>query len=445
MPREDERSVTRRVTSSVGGHRRMAEEVLDMLQGGFEHRKGFLIFIITCVLLVSAFAGAYVGIAVAHETRIGLYLTLVVLSLIPLLAYLLYKQTIFPYYRRLEDANLGLHLKQEELLDTKDDLFIKFLGVYDVNYAANSPRLFADRLRDVADVTARVMDTDACCIYLYDAKKDELVLAATNAVQEGAIGKARILLGEGIEGWVGRRLEPVMLKDFHADARYRDIPGFTLSDYLSVYCLPLYVYSNGALVGLMEVFSRKTRTFTDEEINFFTTLSGILSTTIQNEQMQVELRKMNLELEQWVMEKTEELRASEERYRKLVENARESIFVLAENGDIIFANDEATRLSGYAKYDLLHKNLFELFSDPVNAGQMLSEMKEGRPYLSQGRLRKTDGTLVPVDISAVRLTLMGKHFIQSVIRDSSSQVRLELLLAEKDRELSDLKARLGSQ
>ena len=62
--------------------------------------------------------------------------------------------------------------------------------------------------------------------------------------------------------------------------------------------------------------------------------------------MQVELRKMNLELEQWVSEKTEELRASEERYRTLVENACESIFVLAENGDILFANEQAAGLTG---------------------------------------------------------------------------------------------------
>jgi PAS domain S-box-containing protein len=415
-----------------------------MLQSGFEHRKGFLIFIIALVLTVSVFAGAYAFLTISRDLRGGVFLLLLILFLIPLAAYLFYRQTIFPYYRRLEDANLELHLKQEELLDTKDDLFIKFLGVYDVNYAANSPRLFAERLKDVADVTARVMDAEACCIYLYDAKKDELILAATNAVQNEAIGKVHIPLGEGIEGWVGRRLEPVMLKDFHSDARYREIPGFSLVDYLSIYCLPLYVYSNGALVGLMEVFCRKTRTFTDEEINFFTTLSGILSTTIQNEQMQVELRKMNMELELWITEKTEELRSSEERYRKLVENARESIFVIAENGDVLFANDEAARLTGYAKYDLLHKNLFDLLIDSFPTGQILPEIKDDRQFCKPGKLRKTDGAIVPVEICAVKLVLMGKFFIQLVILDNTSQARLEEQLEKKEKELSDLKARLGA-
>ena len=366
---------------------------------------------------------------------------LLFVPLIALVSFLLYRNIIVPAFRRLEDANLEMHLKQEELLDTKDDLFIKFLGIYDVNYAANSPRLFASRLKDVADVTAKVMEADACFIYLYDKKREELLLAATNEVQELAIGNVRIPLGEGVEGWVGRRLEPLMLKDYHADARFKNIPGLALDDFVSVYCLPLYVYSNGVLVGLMEVFYRKAKIFTDEEINFFTTLSGILSTTVQNEQMQVELRKMNVELEQWVAEKTEELRSSEERYRSLVENASESIFVLAENGDIVFANDQAARLTGFAKYDLLHKNLFELFVDPLQPKKILIEIMQGNRGIGQGELKKTDGSVVPVDVNAAGLSLMGKRFIQSVVRDISIQVRLEKMLAQREKEIADLKAR----
>jgi PAS domain S-box-containing protein len=331
------------------------------------------------------------------------------------------------------------------LLDTKDDLFIKFLGIYDVNYAANSPRVFAKRLNDVADITARVMEADACFIYLYDKRGQDLTLTATNGILEGAVGNVRIPLGEGIEGWVGRRLEPLMLKEYRSDARFKEIPGLPLNDFLSAYCLPLYVYSNGALVGLMELFYRKAKTFTDEEINFFTTLSGIISTTVQNEQLQVELRKMNVELEQWVAEKTEELRSSEERYRTLVENSSESIFVLAENGDIVFANEQAVRLTGIAKYDLLHKNLFDLFADPGKPKELLVEVTGGRSALRHGELRKTDGTVLPVDVSAVGLALMGKRFIQSVVRDTSFQSRLENLLLEKEREISVLQAKLNSK
>ncbi|MDD5348420.1 MAG: PAS domain S-box protein [Candidatus Omnitrophica bacterium] len=396
--------------------------------------------VIALVLAASALGGTATGYLIAQGNGAGILLVIVLSAVVPLLTYALYRRLIFPAFRRLEDANLELHLKHEELLDVKDDLFIKFLGIYDVNYAANSPRLFNDRMKDVADITARVMEADVCFIFLFDKKSDELVLEASNKDgDKGPAAPARIALGEGVEGWVGRRLDPVMLKDVRSDSRFKDVPELELSRYSSVYCLPLYVYSNGVLVGVMEVLYEKAKSFTDEEINFFTTLSGIISTTIQNELMQVELRKMNLELEQWVSEKTEELRASEERYRTLVENACESIFVLAENGDVVFANDQAARLTGHAKYDLLHKNLFELFGDSPEIKELPGEAARGRQAVRHGDLQKIDGAVIPVEVSAVGLVLMGKRFIQTVVRDMSSRQHLENLLKEKEQEIAALK------
>jgi hypothetical protein len=168
-----------------------------MPQGGFEHSKGLMVFILALILGAATLVGATAGYFVAFDDRFSALLMLVLVPFIPLASLVLYRKLIFPYYRRLEYANLELHLKHEELLDIKDDLFIKFLGVYDLNYAANSPRTFPDRLKDVADTTARVMEADACFIYIYDKKKDELLLTATNGVQESAVGTARISLGEG--------------------------------------------------------------------------------------------------------------------------------------------------------------------------------------------------------------------------------------------------------
>ena len=187
----------------------------------FEHRKGILILSIMLVLVAAVAIGAGAGYSVSGQDIAGFLLIMALLPAVAVLSYLLYRKMIFPYYRRLEDSNLELHLKHEELLDIKDDLFIKFLGIYDVNYAANSPHLFKDRMKDVADITARVMEADACFIYLYDGKKDELVFEAANKDYVGKEGDVRIPLGEGIEGWVGRRLEPVMSKDVQNDARFR--------------------------------------------------------------------------------------------------------------------------------------------------------------------------------------------------------------------------------
>ena len=405
-------------------------------------RKWLIIFLIAAVLAFAIGVGAMAGYMASEQQWKGLITALVLLPLVPVLSYLLYRRTIFPYYRRLEDANLELHIKQEELLDTKDDLFIKFLGIYDVNYAANSPHLFDQRLNDVADITTRVMEADCCLIFLYDKKRDDLTLAAASNGMENKRGEVHVPLGESIEGWVARRLEPLILKDLRKDPHYRDVPGLGLGGYQSAYCLPLYVYSNGALMGVIEVLTAKTKIFRDEEINFFTTLAGILSTTIQNEQMQTELRKMNIELEQWVTEKTEELRASEERYRKLVENARESILVLTENGDIVFANDQAATLTGQGIYDLIHRNLSDLLIPPAGMEVLMGGTGQGDGGRWKGDLRTADGATIPVEVITAVLSLLGKRFIQCVIHDISSLRKLERLLEEKDREISALKARI---
>ncbi len=410
---------------------------------GGERRDGRILALAAVVLAAALVVGLVGGYSLFSGDRSAAAVSLLLILTVSVCAAVLYRSIVAPYYRRLEDANLELHIKQEELLDMKDDLFIKFLGVHDANYAANSPRLFPQRLKDVADITARVMGADVCLIYRYDRKRDELVLAATNGYRQEAVEMVRIPAGEGIEGWVARRVEPVLLKDSSRDPRFKDVPGLALSSYASLYCLPLFVYSSGALMGIIELLYAKSRTFSDEEINFFTTLAGILSNTLQNEMLQTELRKMNMELEQWVTEKTEELRASEERYRTLVENANEAIFVLSEAGDIVFANEHAVRLTGIGKFDLVHKNLKELLSGSSQVQDMLAESAQSGQSLRNGELLRADGTIVPVEVSCVRLTLLGRRFVQSVVRDMSAYARLEQRLAEQTREISELQAKLG--
>ncbi len=406
-----------------------------------ENGKRILIAVAAVVLAAALIAGIVGGYSLSRGERTGAIVAMLVLLILPIVAYALYRTLIAPYYRRLEDANLELHIRQEELHDIKDDLFIKFLGVYDVNYAANSPRLFPERMKDVADITARVMEADVCLIFRYEKKKDELVLAATNGYRQEAVGMVRIPVGEGIEGWAARRIEPVTLRDFSKDERFKDAPGLALSSYSSLYCLPLYVYSGGALMGVIELLYSRGKTFSDEEVNFFTTLAGILSNTMQNELLQTELRKMNMELEQWVTEKTEELRASEERYRTLVENANEAILVLSEAGDIVFANEHSARLTGFGKFDLLHKNLLDLLADQELGKALLAQTAQGGQALKNAELTRAESGLVPVEVSCVGLTLIGKRFIQAVIRDMSAYARLEQKLAEKEKEIAELKAK----
>src|SRR2546423_13103415 len=67
-------------------------------------------------------------------------------------------------------------------------------------------------LRHLVDTLVRAISCDAAFIYLYDRDKERLILASTSEQYSHLVGKIELALGEGITGWVGLTLQPVILK-----------------------------------------------------------------------------------------------------------------------------------------------------------------------------------------------------------------------------------------
>jgi hypothetical protein len=147
--------------------------------------------------------------------------------------------------------------------------------------------------------------------------------------------------------------------------------------------------------------------------------------TIQNSRWWTQ--KMNVE-RTVVVEKTEELHSKA--LPTLVEAS--GLFCAYGNGDIVFANEQAARLTGHA-CDPLHK-IVRTFVDPVQA-RVLSDIAQARPSCMVSSA--TDGAVVPADLSA-GAHLSGKH-CQSVVRHVLP--RTPQLLEEK--EIEALKSQRG--
>src|ERR1700694_6230594 len=64
--------------------------------------------------------------------------------------------------------------------------------------------------------TTGAMQVEVCSIYLYDAE-DEIVLTATNGLDTGNIGRARMRLGGGVPGWVARNPQPPGVPGVHKE------------------------------------------------------------------------------------------------------------------------------------------------------------------------------------------------------------------------------------
>jgi PAS domain S-box-containing protein len=76
----------------------------------------------------------------------------------------------------------------------------------------------------------------------------------------------------------------------------------------------------------------------------------------ERKEIEEELIKSKEDLENRVLARTEELRKSEEDYRRVIETANEGVWNTDPNGNVIFVNDKITEMIGYSKEEIIGRN-----------------------------------------------------------------------------------------
>jgi diguanylate cyclase (GGDEF)-like protein/PAS domain S-box-containing protein len=119
----------------------------------------------------------------------------------------------------------------------------------------------------------------------------------------------------------------------------------------------------------------------------------------------------------------DELRASEERYRSLVELSPDAIGVASPDGRILYLNPAAGQLLGtdhpermVGRYisELIHPDSVE-----VNRERMARLNRGDAPQLTEERLIRADGSSVTVEVTSCKITWHGEPAYQTVARDVS--------------------------
>ncbi|WP_275096247.1 PAS domain S-box protein [Sedimenticola hydrogenitrophicus] len=133
------------------------------------------------------------------------------------------------------------------------------------------------------------------------------------------------------------------------------------------------------------------------------------------------------------------LKASEGRYRALIEQAADGLIVTDEQGIITDCNRSAQLMLGHPEDDLLKRPLVE-FIEPAEREkyrQQRAAIHHRGAMLQQCRMCRSDGTVLPVEVSARALPDGGT---QALIRDiserlsSEARLRLSATVFESTRE-----------
>ena len=128
----------------------------------------------------------------------------------------------------------------------------------------------------------------------------------------------------------------------------------------------------------------------------------------------------------------EALREKENRYRTLLDQATDAIFVTDMNAHLIDANREACEGLGYTREELLTLSLGDIdpdFETERHGKQVWEGLSTGKRLTIESSHRRKDGSLFPVEIHIGKLEIGGQPAILWIARDTSERKQVEAELA----------------
>jgi PAS domain S-box-containing protein len=132
------------------------------------------------------------------------------------------------------------------------------------------------------------------------------------------------------------------------------------------------------------------------------------------------------------LEKT--LRASENQYRELMEQAAEGIIIHDQEGNILAINAQACQMLNFSERELMKLNFKDIFQpeDIISRPLRYKELLAGKAVLSERRFRRKDGSLFFGEISG---KMMKDGRILAIVRDVSEHRKKDEMLARRSHQL----------
>lgn len=151
---------------------------------------------------------------------------------------------------------------------------------------------------------------------------------------------------------------------------------------------------------------------------------------LREEILQLQIDKEELQRQLQEQEKSHQrLRASDQLYRELFENASDIVYTHDLEGRILTFNKAALRLTGYSAEDLPElaiRDLIEPTHLPKAIGMIRRKVDDGRPTRYELDILTRDKRRVPVEVSTRLIFDQGKPVaVQGIARDISERRRAE--------------------
>jgi GAF domain-containing protein len=164
----------------------------------------------------------------------------------------------------------------------------------EIGRALNSAWALEPTLDLISHKTTQIMGVDSCSIYLLRQDDQQMVLKATTGLAPEAIGRAMLLLGEGLTGWAAEQGRPVAVRDAAADPRFKLLPETHEKGLRSLAAVPLT--NQGRVIGAMNVQTARSHDFDEDELELLSLISDLAAGALEKAALYDSMRRQIKEL-----------------------------------------------------------------------------------------------------------------------------------------------------
>ncbi|HEX7093480.1 MAG TPA: PAS domain S-box protein [Nitrospiraceae bacterium] len=159
----------------------------------------------------------------------------------------------------------------------------------------------------------------------------------------------------------------------------------------------------------------------------------------ERHRLEQELQEYTTKLEQAVSERTQQLMASQARYKSLFDLVADSVFMVNPNGMIVAVNKREEQALGYAEANVVGRSLLEVvlsgYHDVLRG--WLSDIISGQRKVSTQEImvRHAGGLETPAEMDLIRVGAADQLLVMVQLRDITDRKRLERQLETYREEL----------
>ncbi|MEI9478317.1 MAG: GAF domain-containing protein [Deltaproteobacteria bacterium] len=153
-------------------------------------------------------------------------------------------------------------------------------ALFEVSKAVSSGFYLEDVLRLIVTVTANVMDSKICSLWILDEKDKKLKLKATQSISEEYLKERSLAMGEGVVGYVAFHNKPMAILNVLKDPLYKEKELAGREGLVSMLSVPMCIKNR--VIGVINCYTSYPHPFSKMEEEMLTTVANQAAICIEN-------------------------------------------------------------------------------------------------------------------------------------------------------------------